>query len=176
MGESPIIKTLDEMLAKLKEAIQIRLEAEKQISEYTNAIKALAKVVEDEEAGNAYLVALDELSGKPGFLSMVRTILRFQSGVPITPGQVRTHIQLSKMMDLSGYSNPLASIHTTLRRMKDSGEVEEIVNDRGEKSYRMATLTEKVKGATNYGAEGSLANTTSSTSAPVPPKRRIRTL
>jgi len=39
-------------------------------------------------------------------------------------------------MDLSGYSNPLASIHTTLRRM-DGKEVEEFINDKGEKAWRI---------------------------------------
>ena len=38
-----------------------------------------------------------------------------------------------KKMDLSGYSNAMASIHTTLRRMKESGGVEEILTRRARK-------------------------------------------
>ena len=42
-------------------------------------------------------------------------------------------------MDLTNYTNPLASIHTTLRRMKDKGEVQEITNDWGDKVYHITT-------------------------------------
>jgi hypothetical protein len=43
-------------------------------------------------------------------------------------------------MDLSAYSNAMASIHTTLRRMKESGEVEELLNEKGERAYRLAKV------------------------------------
>jgi hypothetical protein len=132
MGVSPIIKTMDEMLAKLKDAIQTRTDADKQITEYTNAIRALAKVVEDDEMGAAYLISLDEAIGKPGFMDAVRFVLR---GRTLTPTEIRTWIIVTKKMDLSGYSNVMASIHSTLRRLKANGEIEETNNGKGEKAY-----------------------------------------
>lgn len=138
MAESPIIQTMDSFLGKLGEAIIARTEAERQISEYTNAIKALAKVIENKELGDSYLASLDELSGKPGFKDAIRKILR-QHREGLTPGMIRAGIQTLKLMDLSTHSNPLASIHTTLRRMRESSEpeVEEFENSTGEKVYRL---------------------------------------
>lgn len=148
MATSPIVVAMSEMLEKLKLAIQRRNEIQTQIAEYTNAIKALAQVCDEEDVRTAYLVALDELSGKPGFLDAIRTILRpHHQG--LTPGVIRAGIQKSKIMDLSGYSNPLASIHTTLRRMVESEEIELFQNEQGEKLYRLKakkpTLSERVR-------------------------------
>ncbi|MGD0519739.1 MAG: hypothetical protein ABSA48_00655 [Terracidiphilus sp.] len=136
MSESPITKTMDEMLGKLKDAVKTRKEAEKQITEYTSAIRALAKVIEDKEIGDSYLANLDELSGKPGFLDSVRSVLRFRKE-GATPTEIRSWIHIGKKMDLSVYSNPMSSIHTTIRRMVDSGEVEPFENAKGEKAYRL---------------------------------------
>ncbi len=138
MKESPITKTLSEMLAKLQEAVIARREAQQQVAEYTSAIKALAQVCEDEEIKTEYLLRLEEFSGKSGFVDAVRSILRTHpDSEGLTPTQIRSWIVISKNMDLSGYSNPMASIHTTLRRMRESDEVEEVRNKKGEKSYRL---------------------------------------
>ena len=143
MSGSPIIQTMDEMFGKLTAAILTRAEAERQIAEYTNALKALAKVIEDKDTGDGYLVRLDELTGKPGFTDAIRTVLRISrtSKKGLTPREVRTWIQMGKKMDLSLYSNPMASIHTTLRRMEESGEIESFTNERGEKAYRHVART-----------------------------------
>ncbi len=136
MAQSPIIKTMDEMLGKLTEATQTYREAEKAVTEYTNAIRALAQVCEDEDTKVTYLLALEEISGRPGFADAIRSALRAARETQTTI-QIKGTIILMKKMDLSVYSNPMASIHTTLRRMKDRGEVEEVINDKGEKAYRL---------------------------------------
>ena len=124
------------MFGKLAAAQLAKLEIEQQISEYTTALRALAKVIEDKELGDSYLARLDAFSDKPGFLDAIRSILKLSDRAR-TPPEIKTLIQLGKRMDLTGYSNALASIHTTLRRMKESGEVEEVTNDKGEKAYRL---------------------------------------
>jgi hypothetical protein len=140
MAKSPIITTLDTLMADLKEAIQIVREKETHITGLTAAIKSLAGVCEDEDVKAEYLTALDELSGKPGFVSAIRTLLRAHSD-GLTPGVIKIAIQQAKLMDLTNYSNPAASIHTTLRRMVESGEVEPCTNLGGEKAYRLKPLT-----------------------------------
>jgi hypothetical protein len=127
---------MDGFMAKLRSAIEARTEAEQQIIVFTNAVRGLAKACEDKEIGDSYLVALDELSGKPGFVDAVRSALRWHKEGS-TPTGIKTFIVTLKKMDLSVYSNPMASIHTTLRRMKESGEVEEFINGQGEKAYRL---------------------------------------
>lgn len=139
MNDSPskqVLAVMDDFMAKLKGAIETRTEAEKQIAVFTNAIRGLAKACEDKEVGDSYLAALDELSGKPGFVDSIRSVLRFK-GEGLTPTEIRSWISLRKSMDLSVYSNPMASIHTTIRRMVDSGEVESFQNTKGEKAYRL---------------------------------------
>ncbi len=136
MAQSPIIKTMDEMLAKLADATQAYAEAQKAVAEYTTAIRALAQVCEDEEVKATYLLKLEELSGKPGFLDAIRSVLKVHQNA-LTPKEIRSWINMGKKLDLSGYSNPMASIHTTLRRMKEYGEVEEIQGPKGEKAFRL---------------------------------------
>jgi len=126
---------MDEMFGKLAAALLAKVEAEKQISEYTVALRALAKVMEDKDEGDAYLARLDAMSGKPGFGEAIRTALRVTKKA-LTPVEVKAWIRMGKTMDLSAYSNPMASIHTTLRRMKKAGEVEEVLNEKGEKAYQ----------------------------------------
>jgi hypothetical protein len=139
MEESPITKTMSEMLTKLRKAVELQRETQQQIAEYTNAIRALAQVCEDEDVRTGYLLSLEELSGKPGFLDAIRWVVKTHSQKkPLTPKEIRSWIILGKKMDLSGYSNAMASIHTTLRRMKDSGEIEELLNEKGEKAYRLS--------------------------------------
>jgi hypothetical protein len=135
MSESPIRQTMDDMLGKLGAALLARSQAEKEIAEYGNALRALAKVMEDRELGDRYLARVEELSGKPGFADSVRNVLRFKSE-GLTPTEIRAWIGIRKLMDLSAYTNPLASIHTTLRRMRESAEVEEFTNGGGQKAYR----------------------------------------
>lgn len=136
MTSSPIKQTVAGFIDKLKEAIEARADAEKQITEYTNAIRALAQVMEDKETADSVLATLDELGGGTGFADAIRWVLRVSSK-GLAPPAIRTLITIGKKMDLSRYSNPLASIHTTLRRMKESGEVEEVMNEKGEKAYRL---------------------------------------
>jgi hypothetical protein len=136
MNESPVIKTLDEMLAKLKDAVQASNEAQTLIREYTNAIRALAQVCEDEEIKAQYHVALDEISGKPGFLDAIRSVLRSNSR-GLTPAEITAWMNAQKNLNLLQYTDPVASINTTLRRMVESGEVVTAQNASGEQAYRM---------------------------------------
>lgn len=129
-------RAMDEMFEKLAAARLQKIEAEEQISGFTAALKAMAKMLEDKEAGDEYLVRLDELSGKPSFLESIRLVLRLRPE-GLTPTEIRSMIQLGGKMDLSGYSNPLASIHTTLRRMKKAGEVTEFQTEKDERAFRL---------------------------------------
>jgi hypothetical protein len=135
MAKSPIITTLDTLVADLKDSMQILRDKEKHVTGLTAAIKSLAGVCEDEEVRTDYLLLLEEITGKPGFVDAVRSALK---GSPsgLTAAQVKQVIVMTKKMDLSAYSNPMASIHTTLRRFKEKGEVEETTNETGDKVYR----------------------------------------
>jgi hypothetical protein len=55
-----------------------------------------------------------------GLTEACKTALRC-AGAPMTPVQVRDRLQ-STGFDIARYSNPLAAIHTVLRRLTESGE------------------------------------------------------
>lgn len=132
----PFDQTVNELFRKLEVALHQRQQAEIQITANAAAIKALANTCEDEDLKADYLLRLEEMSGKPGFKEVVLSILKAHPK-GLTPTEVRSWIRIGKKMDLLAYSNPLASIHTTLRRM-DGKEVEEFTNEKGEKAYRLA--------------------------------------
>ena len=56
-----------------------------------------------------------------GLTDACKTSLRC-AGVPMTPLEVRDRMK-STGFDIDRYSNPLAAIHTVLRRLTESGEV-----------------------------------------------------
>ncbi len=136
MAQSPIITTLDTLMADLKETTNIVREKEKHATGLTAAIKSLIGVCEDEEVKTNYLLALEEITGRSGFMDAARAVLRERTSAALTPSEIRGFIVSEKIMDLSGYSNALASIHTTLHRLEKKKEVQETTNRFGEKAYR----------------------------------------
>jgi hypothetical protein len=131
----PFDETVDGLFRKLEDALKQRQEAEITITANTAAIRALANTCEDEDVKGDYLLRLEEMGGKQGFKEVVLSMLR-ANPAGLTPTEIRTRIVLMKKMNLSAYSNPLASIHTTLRRMEGS-EVEAFVNSDAEKAWRI---------------------------------------
>lgn len=135
MKETPFQKTMSGLFWKLEEALRERDAAQMQITIQSAAIRGLAGTCENEEEKADYLGRLEEMSGKSGFKDVILSVLRSHRA-GLTPTKIKSWIVMGKKMSLSGYSNPMASIHTTLRRM-DGKEVEEFVNDQGEKAWRL---------------------------------------
>ncbi|HEY3884968.1 MAG TPA: hypothetical protein VGL62_07160 [Vicinamibacterales bacterium] len=67
-----------------------------------------------------------------GLTDAVRLILR--SGVPMTPVDVRDRL-LAIGFDVSKYANDLAAVHTTLKRLNESGEARFIPARSGRHQY-----------------------------------------
>jgi hypothetical protein len=131
----PFDNAMLDLFGKLEAALKQRQEADIQITTNTAAIRGLANACEDEDYKGECLVRLDELTGKPGFKSVILTMLTKHAD-GLTPNAIAGGIRVLKLMDLSNYSNPSASIHTTLRRMEGK-EVEKFVDKNGEKAYRL---------------------------------------
>ena len=73
-----------------------------------------------------------------GLTDACRLVLR-HSPVPLTPLEVRDRLT-SIGIDVTKYSNPLASIHTVLRRMHEHGEVIEQDRDEDERRAYLSVL------------------------------------
>jgi hypothetical protein len=68
-----------------------------------------------------------------GLTDACRLALR-GAGLPLTPIEVRDRL-LSIGVDLSGYSNDLSAIHTTLKRLNDAGEIRFVKKAPGKPAY-----------------------------------------
>src|SRR5688572_9660279 len=68
-----------------------------------------------------------------GLTDAIRTVLRY-GGLAMTPIEVRDRLK-SIGFDLSKYSNDLAAVHTTLKRLNEAGEVRFKTDHAGGKSY-----------------------------------------
>jgi hypothetical protein len=68
-----------------------------------------------------------------GLTDACRTVLR-SAGLAMTPTEVRERLAAIGC-DLSSYSNPLASVHTVLKRLNESGELRFITTGHGKVAY-----------------------------------------
>jgi hypothetical protein len=68
-----------------------------------------------------------------GLTDACRSVLR-NAGVPMTPVEIRDHLH-GIGVDLSRYSNALAAVHTTLKRLNEAGEVRLVSSGGGTRAY-----------------------------------------
>ena len=79
---------------------------------------------------------------KQGITETARLILK-ETFFPMNARELKTGMEARKL-DLSRYSNPLAVIHTVLKRLVQSGEVKVVARDKGRKAYQWVRPTEKL--------------------------------
>lgn len=77
-----------------------------------------------------------------GITDLSREILK-ETFFPMTAGQVREKLEARKL-DLSRYQNPLAVIHTVLKRLVRNGEVRIVPQERGKKAYQWISTTDRL--------------------------------
>ncbi len=79
---------------------------------------------------------------KVGVTDLARVILK-ETFFPMTASDLKKSMEARKL-DLSRYSNPLAVIHTVLKRLVQSGEVKVVLQKAGRKSYQWVSTTDKL--------------------------------
>lgn len=77
-----------------------------------------------------------------GITELSRAILQ-EKLFPMTASELRKAMEARKL-DLSVYSNPLAVIHTILKRLVKGGEVKVIPKENGQKAYQWIRTAEKL--------------------------------
>lgn len=77
-----------------------------------------------------------------GITEYTRVILK-EKFFPITAGQLKQELEARKL-DLPRYSNPLAVIHTVLKRLVRNGEVRIVPQNYGKKAYQWITTTDRL--------------------------------
>ena len=111
---------------QIRDLMQKRENIDRQIAAHQQMLAALLKL----KQATVGLSAQDLMQGtlpSEGLAEQCRRVLRLAQGYPLTPLQVKG--ELEKMgFDFSQYrSNPLSSIHTTLRRIADGQEFQQIM-------------------------------------------------
>ena len=133
--EDPVKTALDSLFAKHRQLSAERQILERKIRELESEdaklqpkIVALAQALDEDLNPNGPLgLYLAEISAS-GLTEGVRTILRAVN-VCRTPTEIRDGL-LRLGYDLSGYNNVLASIHTILGRLRESGEIDKVTSTR----------------------------------------------
>jgi hypothetical protein len=121
MSKDEYRRALDAAVREYEHLTAQRASLDARISQLQHSIAALTKL-----CGFEPTVPL-------GLTDACRLVLR-NSPAPLTALEVRDRL-ISIGLDLTRYSNPLASIHTVLRRLHDSGEVVERDRDDDRRAY-----------------------------------------
>jgi hypothetical protein len=77
-----------------------------------------------------------------GITESTRVILK-EKFFPMTTSELKESLE-AKKLNLSGYSNPMAVIHTVLKRLVQSGEVRVVSKARGKKAYQWVSTADKL--------------------------------
>lgn len=109
-------KAIDEWLKQLRSLVEQREQAQTRITKIESVVRSLIDLLDDETEQRIYAAKL-AMSSKPvGLTEVIKHILR-ESG-KLTPSGVRDKLNDSGF-PLAQYSNQLAVIFTTLRRLQD---------------------------------------------------------
>ncbi len=77
-----------------------------------------------------------------GMTELSRVILK-EKFFPVTAVDLKQLME-AKKLNLSRYSNPLAVVHTVLKRLVKNGEVRVVPQGNGKKAYQWVSTTEKL--------------------------------
>ena len=124
MTDADYKETLDGVRSELEDVLNEELKIERRLMKLRERSEALGKAAQ----GLAGLVGEDQEEESIGITDSIRKILRDGSDHIWKPTAVRVRLKSEGFL-LEKYQNPLAVIHTTLKRLEEQGEVETIKND-----------------------------------------------
>lgn len=116
-------KTVSKLRRDLQELCRQRKHIEMQMVNVNLALGSLAREIEDEAEREQVLSEIKAARRKPaGLTEAISESLRAMLHSSLSANEVRTWLE-KKGFDLSDYSQPLATISVTLRRLEKSGRV-----------------------------------------------------
>ena len=115
-------KTVADLRRELKELCALRIHIERRMVNVNLALRSLAREIEDEKEREQVLIEIEAARRKPaGLTETISESLR-QTPQSWSANEVREWLE-REGFDLSDYSQPLATISATLRRLENSGRV-----------------------------------------------------
>jgi hypothetical protein len=115
MLTSPEKSLITTYLKQLAELNSQRSQLESQMVRIETSIRSILALSDDEYEVVPFLERLDEITKPEGFTDAIRKVLRM-SNEALTAGEIRDRLPQVGFA-LESYSNPLASIHTILKRL-----------------------------------------------------------
>lgn len=132
-------------LDKLRQLALTRDQTEFEMGKLHLAIRGLCNLIDDPAEREAYKAVLETYSIRTGLTDLVLLCLNI-SDKPLTPGDIRDFI-VNYGSEVGVQQNLLQSVHTTLRRLEETGKVkQEIITDgeTAEKAYRRVSIRERL--------------------------------
>jgi len=126
-------ETIEIYLRRLSDLAGKRERIEGEMKRLETAIRSVLALTENEEELMPYLERLDDVLKPEGFTEAIRKVLR-STNEALTPAEVKERLPIAGFF-LTGYSNPLASIHTILKRLHKASEVATGTKD-GKATYK----------------------------------------
>ena len=127
-------KTITFYSLALRKLLDQREQLNRKIEHTAELISANANFLPEGERAAQLQKLAEMVAGPPGFTDSVRHVLRNAPSQALTAKKVRDLLR-GAGFDLSSYTNPLASIHTILKRLAERGEVV-VTESNGEFQYR----------------------------------------
>jgi len=115
--------TLEALKRELRELVAQRDRVNIRMEKVQTAITGLVSTLTDPDEAVAQLSYMNEIVGPIGITEVIRHIYRSDPNCTWTAVDVRDNL-LRENFDIHKYSNPLAAIHTILRRLERAGEIE----------------------------------------------------
>jgi hypothetical protein len=128
-------KALEDAKRKLLELVSQRDQIGVDIERLKAVIEALANMLDNPEDTSSELCEMESILGPGGLTDAVRRTLEASTARGMTPVEVRDAL-VSSGLDLSRYVNPLASIHTILKRLVKADDARPAIIDGDETVYQ----------------------------------------
>lgn len=122
---------IDAYISELTELAQKRMEIERRSARVEKGVRAMIDLLDGEPEYETYLEKLDDVLKPAGLTIAILALVKAAGDSGLTPVEVK---DMARTM-LSGHSNPVASVHTILKRLAKNGEIEPIAKD-GKPAYR----------------------------------------
>ncbi len=127
-------KVIEQYFSDLRDLSNARMLIDYKMNRVETGIRAILALSSDDEV-TPYLERLDDIVRPEGFTDAVRRLLR-SSDEALTPVELRAKLP-DAGFSLTDYSNPLASIHTILKRLVKTGEARMVL--KGDKTAYLRT-------------------------------------
>lgn len=128
-------EALEDSKRKLRQLVTKRDQIGADIERTKAAIEALAYMLDDPEDTSSEISEMEEILGPGGLTEAVRRALQASTAKGMTPVEVRDALAGSGF-DLSGYANPLAAIHTILKRLVKGDDARSAIIDGDKTVYQ----------------------------------------